>query len=150
MRLLRRCPTAPGGHWPSWTLTLLFAAIFAANGTLVIRPLGIGEDLVGTATGHQTMNVDAGDAVRKIPPPGLSLQGQVLWPLASCQANMQGSSGLTGCCLTLTQVVMSDKVFHSSGPNRTRFTRAAWMPQFSSGPISHKGSGAPVSLAFRV
>ena len=28
---------------------------------------------------------------------------------------------------------MSDRVFHSSGPNLSGFTRSAWMPQFSSG-----------------
>jgi len=42
-------------------------------------------------------------------------------------------------------VAMSDRVWHSSGPNLSRFSRAAWMPQFSAGPISRRG--APVALA---
>mmetsp|Transcript_36017 Transcript_36017/g.101988 ORF Transcript_36017/g.101988 Transcript_36017/m.101988 type:complete len:265 (-) Transcript_36017:307-1101(-) len=44
-------------------------------------------------------------------------------------------------------VVMSDRVLHASGPNISGFSRAAWMPQYSSGPIRHKQTGEPVSLA---
>ena len=46
-----------------------------------------------------------------------------------------------------TAIVMSSMVEHSSGPNMTRFSRRAWMPQFSVRPILHGGVGHPVSLS---
>jgi len=45
-----------------------------------------------------------------------------------------------------TAIVMSSMVEHSSGPNTSRFSRRAWMPQFSLRPIIHSGGG-PVSLS---
>ena len=46
-----------------------------------------------------------------------------------------------------TAIVMSSMVAHSSGPNTTRFSRRAWMPQFSRRPILHSDGGGPVSLS---
>lgn len=45
-----------------------------------------------------------------------------------------------------TAIVMSSMVEHRSGPNATRFSRRAWMPQFSRRPIVAHGGG-PVSLS---
>jgi hypothetical protein len=45
-------------------------------------------------------------------------------------------------------VVMSHLLMHTSGENKTRFQRRAWMPQFSKGPIlSSVHNNLPVSLA---
>lgn len=44
-------------------------------------------------------------------------------------------------------VVMSHTLLHCSGPNKTKFQRRAWMPQFSCAPILKKNSDTPVSMA---
>ena len=46
-----------------------------------------------------------------------------------------------------TAVVMSSMLEHMSGPNMTRFSRRAWMPQFSECPILHPGTNLPVGLS---
>ena len=44
-------------------------------------------------------------------------------------------------------VLMSHVVHHKSGPNRTKFQRRAWMPQFSRGPIQDADGCQPLGLA---
>ena len=44
-------------------------------------------------------------------------------------------------------VLTADCVEHGSGSNTSKFSRRAWMPQFSCQPIVWKESGIPVSLA---
>lgn len=46
-----------------------------------------------------------------------------------------------------TAVIMSDMVEHGSGPNTTKYSRRAWMPQFSKHPLVYKAENVPVSLA---
>lgn len=46
-----------------------------------------------------------------------------------------------------TAIIMSNMLEHASGPNTTKFSRRAWMAQFSARPITHPSTNTPVSLA---
>lgn len=50
-------------------------------------------------------------------------------------------------CMLLLQVLFWDTLLHASGPNTSRHTRRAWMPQFCSRPITRLSDGQPVALA---
>ncbi|KAK9842877.1 hypothetical protein WJX74_003801 [Apatococcus lobatus] len=47
-------------------------------------------------------------------------------------------------------VVMTDKLWHCSGPNRSSHFRRAWMPQFSTQPITCQILKRPIALAIPV
>eukprot|EP00878_Enallax_costatus_P033664 GHUV01037208.1.p1 GENE.GHUV01037208.1~~GHUV01037208.1.p1 ORF type:complete len:291 (+),score=79.13 GHUV01037208.1:98-970(+) len=46
-----------------------------------------------------------------------------------------------------TAVLFWDTLWHCSGPNNSRYTRTAYMAQFSSEPLTWEDSGQPVGLA---
>ncbi len=50
----------------------------------------------------------------------------------------------------LLQVIMTDRLWHCSGPNNSLHFRRAWMPQYSEEPILDSISGEPVALAVPV
>ena len=45
------------------------------------------------------------------------------------------------------QVIMSDQLWHCSGPNQSLHYRRAWMPQFSARPITSEQTGVPLAFA---
>ncbi len=53
-------------------------------------------------------------------------------------------------CLTVkagTAIIMSDRLLHCSSANMSKYTRRAWMPQFSKTSILSHTDSAPVSFA---
>lgn len=50
-------------------------------------------------------------------------------------------------CVLPLQVLFWDTLLHASGPNTSRHTRRAWMPQFCSRPITRRSDGQLVALA---
>ncbi|KAK9806521.1 hypothetical protein WJX73_006587 [Symbiochloris irregularis] len=64
---------------------------------------------------------------------------------ATSQSEEQPHKGRALSVKAGTAVVMSSHLWHSSGPNTSRHSRRAWMPQFSCSPIT--AAEGPVCLA---
>ncbi|KAL4457700.1 hypothetical protein ABPG75_012565 [Micractinium tetrahymenae] len=67
-----------------------------------------------------------------------------------CCSEEEQESGAPALALEVpagTAIITSDRLLHASGANCTQHFRRAWMPQFSAGALSWRGTGLPVSLA---
>lgn len=84
--------------------------------------------------------------------PGCAAPGQVQEQGSPPGQDADGCGAGAGAPVQLhvpagTAVLFWDTLLHASGPNTSRHTRRAWMPQFCSRPITRRSDGQLVALA---
>ena len=129
--------------------------LVAENGSLLLAPQTANisaSDSASKEAKYVALDVKAGTAVRQGANPADALacicnSTQTCTAISYiCQSYRCMALQSFAMLSTRSQVVMTDRLLHSSPPNMSQYTRAAWMPQFSAQPIRYCSSGQPVSL----